>query len=112
MLQGTLTYAHSSTPAWTAFITDNLLARDWASLEGRRTVVLSSLKRHVFVPRYSGPTNKEGKPLLEFITVRGMCTPAAVSGYIDQRLNPIDAQDFLDTINELREAYRQDGELA
>lgn len=83
-----LTGQMKHTPIWTAFITDNILSHDWMRLEGRRTICLRSLKRHIFAPRYTPPMLESGEHMLEFI-------------------RSCDARDFMESIDDLAEAYRK-----
>lgn len=63
----------SSTPVWTAFITDSFLSQGWMRLTRRRYVCLRSLTRHVFSDRYSPQSLEEtGEPVLEFLSEYGM----------------------------------------
>ena len=68
----------SSTPVWTAFITDNILSPDWMRLEDQRTICLRSFKRHIFAPRYNPPMHVDGSHMLEFISTRGMSSSCSL----------------------------------
>jgi hypothetical protein len=72
LMFGLTTNAPSSTPVWTAFITDNMLSRGWYRLVRRRYVCLRSLHRHVFSDRYTPQFFETGEPVLEFIKESGM----------------------------------------
>jgi hypothetical protein len=80
-------------------------------LEGRRIICLRALKRHVFAPRYNPPMHESGEHVLEFISSGGVYfpLPSVLSFYWSWDCPGLiyiaDARDFMDSIDDLAEAY-------
>ena len=58
-------------PVWTAFITHQIVSRDWLKIASQRVIHLGELKRYVFSPDYTPQRTSRGEAVLNFKTVGG-----------------------------------------
>ncbi len=65
----------SSTPVWTAFITNYLTSPLWFKRVSSKVVCLSELRRHVFSSDYTPHQTRYGDHALEFTTAKGKLLP-------------------------------------